>query len=401
MPQLVKEITQGQSKSKAAGGGQNAPDSGSAARVFRVILSQPGETFDPVETCGVSIGSQHPSDSDYLCRDYNVAYEGESRTVVAVTFNYALVQDSNGNQDQPPDVRPANWSLSSTLMERPCTMWRRLDRLINIWGPWQLPTNPVGDIYDGVTTMEPVVTITITQYCVSDPTSSAMYVGTINSEEIALGSLEMQPHTVMLRSVQSVPTVETFGDVTYRGWTATWEFAYRRNVTRCHQPDTILDGRQKEDAGEEMEIGWDIAVPQSGMNVRAWAGVQAAVDGDGRNTTFVDVYGQPLKHGDAPDPNSEDPVRREGRFYGRIVRPLSVPSDVANLSRQRAMVRVFSYENGGSSQTPSAMPIALNEDGTPRNTEPFQDGSRYYPIVWRYQVYQELNFTQTLGLRLY
>lgn len=387
MPQVVSEITQGHSQSRKKGGGE-FQDSGTATRVFRVVLSYPGETFDPVSTCGVSPGSSHPNDSTLVCTDYSSSFEGESRFVMLVTFNYS----GEGNQDNglPPDMRPANWTLGSALMERPCRVWRRLNRLINIWGPWQFPVNPAGDIYDGIVTVDPIVTITITQYCVSDPTVSAMHVGKINSEEIQLGSLIMDPHTVMLRSIQSQATVETFRDVTYRGWTATWEFAYRENIAYIHLPGEGGDAvPQKGDSGEEVAIGWDMAVPVTGVNVIAIK-PDFLVDANNRNTGAIDVYGQPLKHGEEGTP-----------FYGKIAEPLALENGVAEGSRQRAMVRVFSYEGGGASQAPSALPVPLDPAGHPRNTEPFADGSRYYPIVWRYQVYQEMNFTQTLGLRLF
>jgi hypothetical protein len=58
------------------------------------------------------------------------------------------------------------------------------------------------------------------------------------------------------------------------------------------------------------------------------------------------------------------------------------------------MVKVFEHESGGASQTPSAQPIPLNDDGTPRiyNADP-------KVLVYRYRVYREANFN-TLNLRL-
>jgi hypothetical protein len=70
---------------------------------------------------------------------------------------------------------------------------------------------------------------------------------------------------------------------------------------------------------------------------------------------------------------------------------MALPETVAVDDRVRAMVRVFSYDDGGASQLPAAQPIALNDDGTPRKGD---------PLVKRYCPYEKINFSQTLQLRL-
>jgi hypothetical protein len=51
------------------------------------------------------------------------------------------------------------------------------------------------------------------------------------------------------------------------------------------------------------------------------------------------------------------------------------------------MLKVFEYEDGGVSQTPSAQPVPLNLDGSPRivTADP-------KVLVQRYQVYDEYEF---------
>ena len=55
------------------------------------------------------------------------------------------------------------------------------------------------------------------------------------------------------------------------------------------------------------------------------------------------------------------------------------------------MVKVFSYQNGGASQTPSAQPVALTADGYPKTPGTVD--------VYRRGQHEQFDFT-TLGLRL-
>ena len=202
-----------------------------------------------------------------------------------------------------------------------------------------------------------------------------MYGGYINSEEINLGSLKMKPHTVMFRGCQSQPYVESWGGSTYRGWKVTYEFAYKRNETKIHP--------FAEAASEvTVDLGWDIAVPQTGLNVFAFDPPGVAGQDD--------VYGQPLQHGDE---NSDDAVLRQ--FAGRIVEPPRLCTGIAAGEKVRAMVKVFSYRGGGASQTPSASPIPLNYGGTPRSKDA---DPKVYDLG--YQVQPSINLTTTLKLRL-
>lgn len=368
----ASEVTSGSSESRAAGDTGRVTDARS--RSFRVVKSSPSEVVNYESLTGVFIGSRHPSNSDLACVSYDSRFDGDSRMVVLVTFRYEPRQNSDGN-DQPPGARPANWSLSAATSEAPVTSWaRRQSDLPAAWGAFGEAANPLGDIYDGVTTLRPLVRITISQWVPEDPTLHAEHVGSINEEDISLKSLLIRPHQLLFSSMDATPAVESFSGVTYSGWRAEYEFLFKRNYQRVwlDPGPAPVDG---------VSIGWDIAVPQTGFNVRAF-------DPDGAGASD-DIFGQPLKHGE-----------KGTKYYGKIVPPdaggYELPDGVAVGSKARAMVLVFSHQGGGSSQTPSAQPIPLNDNGRPRKID-----DNHKPIVYAYQVYPSINITNTLGLRLF
>lgn len=370
----ASEVTSGSSESRAAGDTGRVTDARS--RAFRVIKSSPSEDVNYESLTGVFIGSRHPSTNDLACVSYDARFDGDSRMVVLVTFRYEPRPAGDGNdQPQPPGARPANWSLSAATSEVPVTAWaRRLTRDPPAWGAFGEAANPVGDIYDGITTLQPLVRITISQWVPEDPTLHADFVGCINDEEIGLKSLTIRPHQLLFASMNATPQVEAFGGVSYSGWRAEYEFLFKRNRQRVWlgAPPAPVD---------DVPIGWDIAVPQTGFNARAFDPDAAAAD--------EDIFGQPLKHGE-----------KGTKYYGKIIPPdgggYDLPDGIAAGEKVRAMVRVFSYQGGGASQTPSAQPIPLNDNGRPRKID---DNTR--PIVYAYQVYESINITNALELRLF
>lgn len=362
MPKLVSETTSGSQFTRSMQDGSVAD---SQVRVFKIILETPNEVVDPQEHCNIRVGDQHPINTNIVCKSFDVRFDGESRLVMIVTFNYESAAHSS-QQDQnnkPPELRAANWTTSTSLIETPVYRWR--PRLVGgVWGLDAPAVNPAGDIYDAVTKLTSIVNISIEQFEVDDPTRHCLYGGYINEEEIQLGSLLMKPHTLMFRGVSSQPHIESWGGEIRRGWKCAYEFSYKKNETKIVEQ---LAGDNDED---DVELGWDIAVPVTGFNVIAFAPPGGADD---------DVYGQPLKHS-----------------AGRIVPTLALPVGVTPGEKVRAMVRVFEYEDGGVSQAPSASPIPLNDSGRPRiNT------ANPKVLVYGYQVQPSINLTQTLGLRLY
>ena len=408
MPQEVSEISSGAQFSRSSNEGQLAD---TQTRVFRILRSSADETVDIQAACNVKIGDQHPYNLNLYCVSFDARFEGDSRMVVAATFNYqstASASSSSGGSDprsQPPDARPANWTTSTSLMEMPARVWRvRQEPSEEIPPDFDNPggqpargeysdpvpaVNPAGDMYDGVTVLVPLVTISITQYDQTDPTRNLQYAGSVNAETINLGNLEMKTGTVLFRGVSYEPTTESWGGGLFRGWKATYEFAYRRNPIKVNLINNI-EGRGRLDAfGNaptpqarspiEIDAGWDVAVPVTGYNVKARIGFLPDEDN----------FAQPLKHGE------------EGsEFDGRIVEPIALPDGVDIGDRVRAMVRVFSYKGGGASQVPSASPVALKMNGNALKTHDGNGALINNPIIMSCQTQPIINLTQTLGLRL-
>lgn len=363
MPKEVSEITEGVAFSYSSENGQVAQ---SQPRVFRVVLESPTELIDIQQECGVRIGDELRPGAEIYCTSFDARYEGSSRMVLLCTFqfrNTPSADSSSGGADpksQAPDVRPPSWSTSTSLVEEPLYAWRPRTAAY-AWGGAEPATNPAGDIYDSVTRLQPIVTINVTAFQVNDPTRDSQYAGKVNDAEIKLGRLTMKPHTLMFRGVQSQPIVESWGGETFKGWSAQYEFLFKRNETE------IRIGNQT----VKVDLGWDVAIPQSGFNCKAFNPNAPGADDD--------IFGQPLKHGD------------EGsEFDGRIDftnNQYSLPSQVAAGDKVRAMVKVFSYRGGGASQTPSASPIPLNDNGRPR-----KDTADPKVLVYGYAIQEEMDF---------
>lgn len=367
----VSEISSGQQFQRSADENGLAD---SQTRVFKVLLGQPGETFDIQQTCGVFIGDIHPYNTNIYCKSFSANFEGNSRMVVLCTFQYQSTAGSDGGgnprdpQQDPPDVRPANWSTSTSLMEAPAYSWEKVltvtNNGVNADNP-KPPVNPAGDIYDGVTKLVPVTTITIEQFEANDPTRHCYYAGRINSVRYRIGSLGCDPHTLMFRGVSSSPAVESWGNLVFRGWKCVYEFAYRPNEAHYSDTDGVPPAVE--------DVGWDILVPVSGFSVKAFTPPGNAAEDD--------PFGQPLKHAAGRIGIADD---------GLPVLPVGVNDG----DKVRAMVKVHDYEDGGVSQTPSAQPVPLNENGRPRKADAIPA-----VLVFRYQVQPEMDF-RSLGLRL-
>jgi len=367
MPKYATELTQGQAFSRTS---QEDGVHDTAQRVYKVVLLHPAEVFDPQDYTGTYIGARHPFNLNLVCTSFDAKFDGDSRMVSIVTFNYqsyASAASSSGRTDpktMEPSTRPANWTTDVSLVEIPATSWRgaaiKDGKPI---GNWRAPLNPVGDRYEGVTKMVPTTTIRIEQLEAQDPLKNCQWVGTINSEPLQIGSLGILRHTLLFRGISSKPHVETFGKQTFRGWVATYEFSHRENYTKIN--DTV-----------ECSPGWDRLQIVEGYNVKNVAGRQNAAD--------VDPYGMALQHA-----NYE------------VIIPLQLSAALVG-KKSRAMVGIPSVDGqpgqSGMFQRPASSPIALNSDGTPRMIDPNVAGS-LDPTILRYQVQNDIDFA-VLNLRL-
>ena len=353
MPKLVSELAQGNQFGRSSDGGNLAD---TAVRVWKVILSSANEPLDIFAAIGVQIGDPYSSWNQVPCVSIEGRADGESRLVRIITATYKTTPGDNSSGEDPklvmPELRPANFSTSTSLYEMPADKWIAYPDG-NTWDP---VVNALGDPMDGVTKMEAITTIRVTQFGPTPGTIFSEHCGKINSETMNLGSyMTCQPHTVMFRGVEATPHVETFGIVTYRGFMNAYEFAYRSH---------FVDGLG--------QCGWDATPLHTGFNVKAFT--------PNLVQTTNDNFAVPLKHDDD---------------YGPITVPLALVDGVSAGQKVRAHVLVTG--NGkNAQQQPSAQPVALNEDGTPRNT----DTQTPKVIVWRRQVQTAINLTSTLQLRL-
>lgn len=373
MPKFVSEITQGQTYEFSAGEGEVAA---STSRVFRIIRESPTEYLNIPAICEINIGDQHPNEQGLYCVSLSAAYEGDSRMVVLATFSYrttANAADSSGGggggQSSPPEIRPANWYTTTSLIEVPARSWGRIIGT-SLYAGITPPVNPVGDIYDGVTKLQPVVTINVEQWESTDPTRHNLWAGCTNNSSLNVGSLFIPQRCLMFRGVQSKPAVENWGGQIRRGWNCTYEFLFKRNVQTYHNDSG---------AATEAPIGWDVIQPVTGFNVKAFT--PSLVQ------TIKDNYGQPLATYSEEESNGTD------KKYGMIKVPLALPSGIEVDDKVRAQVRT-GVSGGFAGQRPSAQPIPLNADGTPR-----PETANPKVLVFRYVVTEEIDFSR-FNLRL-
>lgn len=378
MPALVKELLQGQGFSRTSEE-NNLNDT--FTRVFRVVLSSPAEVFNPQVACGVLVGSIHPFNPNLICHSVDVKNDGDSRMVVIVTFSYksyASSAASNNKEDprsQPPEVRSAEWSTDTSLVEAPAETWKEMLLVQNgeaavpaANAKFAPPVNPVGDRYEGVTKMVPVTVIRIEQFEPTDPLKWTDYIGHINSKKMKVGDHQFPVHTVMFRGVSYRPHVETFGERTVRGWMASYEFHFKLNQVEVSDPDGG-------NATSTVKAGWDRLQILEGPRVKNIAGSQ-----DDQN---VDPWALALEHAD-----------------GKVVVPFKiVPAAEGNPSEAMVAVPAFDPATGGTNgmrQVRASSPVALNENGTPR----WVAGGTLKPIIKRYQTQPDVDFITLFGLRV-
>lgn len=337
MPKMVSQLAQGNSFSRSSDGGGDAYQ---ATRKWKVILNEANETWSVSDAVGVSIGDPYSAGDPLPCVSLEATPDGESRLVRIVTATYrASPSAAPGAVDpktQEPTVRPALYSMSTSLTE--IAAWAGKPVVGGVSGAWVPNTNPAGDLVDGLSRLEPVVSVNIEQYSVTDQSQQLQYTGYVNSDTFTFSSLGIAPHGCMLQSVTSNPVVEQFGQNIFRGFKVTFVFAIRAHWTATRN-------------GTEA-IGWDMAVPQTGLNVI----------NTGLGRSDVDEQALSLAHRD-----------------GRVSKILVTQSGLAlaggtSGKKVRAMVTLpaptkedsFTY---GYVQRPAAQPVALNDDGTPRNTQ--------------------------------
>ena len=372
---LVKEITSGSSASialSASGGGGGAGVQ--YQRSWRLLYDNPADhwTTDVRDYIGVTIGKAHPSDTFCVCDAIDVKPDGDSRHAYIITAKYSssplslenggagtgAAGDQNADpRSQPPDSRKANWSTDASTIEAPSWHWKPQGPVgVPGLGLWRMAVNPAGDLYDGVMTMQPIVTVKVEQTQARDPNIFAMFIGQVNSNAFRIGALQCDVRSVMLKGISSTPHSEIIGKRRWRGWKANYEFVYKPGF------NSYLNAF----------LGWDVAIPVSGFNVINVAGAQ------GRNDVEKGSLSLKLT-------NDSGTVASIANWPNAVIEPTLVGE------KTRANV-LISAPGAKAAQRPSAQPVALNLDGTPRST-------KLLPLIQRYQVFADFNMAN-LGIRL-
>lgn len=332
MPRLVSELAQGKTYSRSSEGGAMAD---TATRVWKVLLNYPNEPFVVPDVVGVNIGDPLSDVELIPCVSLDVKADGESRLVRIVTATYrttpgvAATNSSGGDPKDPkldpPDIRPALFSISGGLEEIAVHEHYPNDGDNTTKTG---ATNPNGDMYDGLSTLVPVYTINIEQFDTL-PTRHIEKIGHINSEEFSFCGSNIPRRSCMLKNIECVPVVETWGVITFRGFKRTYQFS--------------VTGRP---------AGWDLRFLRTGFRVKQDGLGDAHVDSD---ALALERYGGRVLT-DLPTPTGKDYV---GGTQGTVV---------------RAMVKV-PFDDGGFTQIPSAQPVALNPAGTPANVSFYNGGN--------------------------
>ena len=368
---VVNEITSGTSATLAidASGGSGSSTGLRFQRVWKIVYQNPNDIInDDVRVhIGTTVGQAHPLNPFCACDSIDVKPDGDSRHVFIVTATYSskalslqtggYEPDGGGNADprtQPPEARKANWSTDTSAIEAPSWHWKPISPAEAPGvGAWGMAKNPVGDMYDGVMTMQPIVTIKVEQTQANDPNVFAMYVGQVNTNAFRIGALQCSERSVMLKGISATPHAEIVGNRGWRGWKANYEFVYKPGF------NSYLNAF----------LGWDVAIPVSGFNVKNVAGATAD------NTVEKGSLALKLTKLGTIDPN----------LAGAVIQPTLVGEN------SRAAV-LISAPDGKDAQRPSAQPVALNWDGTPRKLT-------LMPHLQRCQVFADFDMT-LMGIRL-
>lgn len=336
MPKKVSEITSGQSNERSSDGGALADVS---TRTWRVILNSPTEAYDIQQTIDVYIGDPHPVNTGVPCVSISEKAEGESRVVRIVTATYRTTPGSDpgggGGATDPrleePELRPFQWSVACQLMELPHT-----ENALDVNGPGgdsgQTLTglgparNPNGDLFEGMTKLVPIVNIRGEKLLLNLPVADLDKVGYINSVAISFFGWFIGKHACMFRGLDCQPVVEPgtrANPEPWRGYRCVYEFAVK----------TLTD-----------ESKWNVRIPLTGFNIK----------NDGLGNAVVDTGGLSLELTDA----------------GRIKDWPANPTYAAGTQGQKMRANILiNHPEGGASQRPSAQPVALNDDGTPRKID--------------------------------
>lgn len=327
MPKSFVELAQGNVFTRSSEGGSSVD---SAQRQFKVILNSPDEAWNVDQYIGISIGDPYTATNQIPCVSFEGRADGDSRLVRIITFRYRSTPGgvdgsggsaAGGGSDprlQPPATRPALYQLSSSLQEVPAVGGGVLSSVG--YGEVAAFKNTAGDLLEGLTRLEPVVNLQITQYAYTDQSGLLQYTGFVNSDQFAFSGHTVPVHCCMFQGLSVSPYVESG----FRGFQLQFQFAFRWNY--C--PGVQFNGNAP--------LGWDQPIVESGYNII--------------NTGLN---------------NSQ--VEQEHLVYaldgeGNIASPKTLKSQGGKM---RAQIPAAGVDNG-ERQHGAANPVLLNADGSPR-----------------------------------
>lgn len=347
MPKLVKEIPQGSTAERSSQGESTAD---AMSRLFRVILESPDEEYNIQETVGVYVGDPHPINTGVPCVSISDRADGESRVVRIVTASYRTTAGSDPQQDPKltePELRVAKWSIDAGTAEVPVTKWGLADEGGTLF---EKPLNPAKDPIEGIFKTIPIVRYTFEQFNEEIPALSIAIIGSINDSDFTALGISIKKHHCMLRNIRVRPHIESWGQQVRRGYMVEYEFVVRTDTS-----------------------GWNIEYPLSGFNCINKGLGNADVETGALTLELTDA-------GRIKDwPNPQLAIGTQDR-------------------KVRANILIAHFE-GGAAQRPSAQPVPLNEDGSPRAN------SADPPVLTKvYRVQDEVAFGNDFaefGIRLF
>lgn len=358
-------------------------------RTWKLVKESRNEAYDVPLTIGVDIGSPFPDPSagEVYCVSLSDDPVGDSLMVRRITATYTSPKNGGKRPNQklgtPPWQRPAVTTMDATS-EYISSQQYILDPLAaegTEAAQRALAIQPTGELIEGLTRPDPTIRFQISQFETDDPTEKVQYVSGVNSLPVTIGGVPFPPRTLILNGISARPQTETYGGQEISGWIVTYSVAYRRNTQRVLVNINPATGVAIDDTMDDVDIGWDIAVPLRGLNCINHFG--SAV-----NAGYpVDPFALSLLTGEdgvvlggviGTDPTAETgPIRIEvgdteksAYFAGTEFLNLngtSVDPDSPTAKGQicRAMV-TNPTTAGGLSQKPAASPVPLNPDGSPR-----------------------------------
>ncbi len=325
----VVELAQGNRYSRSSEGGGSVD---TATRTFKVVRDSITESIDTPALCGIDVGDPYSDGNQVPCVGWESVPDGDSRMVLIVTFRYRSTPGGvdgsgggggggGGGSDprlRSPEARPALYQLSSTLQEVPAVGGEVLTSV----GYAEVAAfkNSAGDLIEGLTRLEPIVNLQITQYSYIDQSGLLQYTGSVNSDQFVFSGHTVPAHCCIFQGLSVSPYVESG----FRGFQLEFQFSFRWNY--C--PGVQFNGYSP--------LGWDQPIVESGYNII----------NTGLNNSFV----------------QQEHLVYELDDDGNIASPKTLRNQGGKVRAQIPAAGV----GGGERQHGAASPVLLNADGSPR-----------------------------------